>query len=164
MAVCLSSTLTNIQGKLCTHKQPTITFNKLENLQVFISSKFHLATWKCCQTTTKGHRPHQRDTPPYWFRLPPWESVNKPMNFNHAIMVTNLINHSRAESARFAIQGCPTLTLCILPLFTTIFIPMAILLVKFLLQWPATYTWYIALGMQSPHAPKSLFSFQFGCS
>ena len=28
-----------------------------------ISSKFRPATWKCCQTTTKGRRPHQRDTP-----------------------------------------------------------------------------------------------------
>ena len=29
-----------------------------------IFSKFRPATWKCRQTTTKGHRPHQRDTPP----------------------------------------------------------------------------------------------------
>ena len=31
---------------------------------------------------TKGRRPHQRDTHPCWFRLPPWESVSKPMNFS----------------------------------------------------------------------------------
>ena len=29
-----------------------------------ISSKFRPATWKCRQTTTKGRRPHERDTPP----------------------------------------------------------------------------------------------------
>ena len=33
--------------------------------------------------------------PPCWFQLPPWESVNKPMNFNCAIMVTWFINYSR---------------------------------------------------------------------
>ena len=29
-----------------------------------ISSKFSPATWKCRQTTTQSHRPHQRDMPP----------------------------------------------------------------------------------------------------
>ena len=33
-----------------------------------ISSKFHPATWKCRQTTTKGRRPHQRDMPPLLIR------------------------------------------------------------------------------------------------
>ena len=55
------------------------------------------STWKCRQTTTKGRRPYQRDMPPCWFWLPPWESVYKPMNFNYAIMDTRLINYSRAE-------------------------------------------------------------------
>ena len=53
-----------------------------------ISSKFHPATWKC-------HRPLQRVTchikgtrSPCWFQLSPWESVNNPMNFSSAVMVT----------------------------------------------------------------------------
>ena len=75
MALCLSSTLTNIQahsGKLRTHNsQPAHSTSYKIFLVVFfsyfkccqISSKFRPVTWKCCQTTTKGRRPHQRDTP-----------------------------------------------------------------------------------------------------
>lgn len=35
--------------------------------------------------------PHKRDIPPCWFRFPPWENVNKPIN--SAIMVTWPINY-----------------------------------------------------------------------
>ena len=44
--------------------------------------------YKGPQATSKGHAPLVDS------RLPPWESVNKPMNFNRAIMVTrSLIIH-----------------------------------------------------------------------
>ena len=58
-------------------------------LDNWISSKFCPATWKCCQATTKGNMPHQRDAPPCWLQLLPWDNTNKPMNFNSA-MIYNL--------------------------------------------------------------------------
>ena len=53
-----------------------------------ISSKFRPATWKYRQTTTKGRRPHEKDTPPLLILIAAIPKCNKPMNFNHAIMVT----------------------------------------------------------------------------
>ena len=53
------------------------------------SSFFYFKCWwiKVPPATTKCHIPHQSDTPPCWFRFPPWENVNKPMSFNRATTV-----------------------------------------------------------------------------
>ena len=55
--------------------------------------------------------------PPCWFWLLPWESVNKPMNFNCGKWSSDLINYS--WSTRFMIQGCPTLT-CFIQTWTNL--------------------------------------------
>ena len=72
-----------------------------------ISSKFHPATWKCCQTTTKGCRPHQRDMPPLLIPVAAVEKCKQANEFNYGHPI---INYSWAVSARFAIQGSPNLS------------------------------------------------------
>ena len=111
MALYLSSTLTNIQAHssklLYTqtanhHIQWATSF-----LEVWrISLKFCPAKWKYYQThTTKGRRRIKGTPYSYWLWLPPWENVNKPMNFiQSAIMVTQLQSHQLFRNQNQPIQ------------------------------------------------------------
>ena len=42
-----------------------------------------------CQATWKACRPHQSDTPPYWFQLLPRETVKRSMNLINSMRVTS---------------------------------------------------------------------------
>ena len=59
-----------------------------------ISSKFRPATWKY-------HIPHQRDMPPCWFRLPPWESAEQANEFqsrHYGHLALIIHEHNRPNS------------------------------------------------------------------
>ena len=83
--------------------------------------RYHI--WGFLQSSAPPHesatKPWQRATghmkgthTPCWFRLPPWESVNKSMNFNHAILVTwpHELFMSRIGSIRNSRVVLPQLT------------------------------------------------------
>ena len=66
---------------------------------------------KAPHVTTKGHTPHQRDIPPLLIPVATIGNVNKPMNFNSAIMVTQslIIHKQNRPDPRFSYLKVHTL-------------------------------------------------------
>ena len=111
MALGLSSML-NIQSQFFRTKMTKHHIHKARNLlSVFFkcwrtSSKFHPATWKCHQTTTKGHKPQQTTNNKRTCPFVDLSCHHKKVLTAHDHM---LLTIHELESGQFAIQGCPTL-------------------------------------------------------